>query len=190
MKRAFAFLLVSIFGFTMLVGCGKNGNGGSQPSSGSTTPPASAGPESASGDTSTASEVEATGADEGERIRLEISNEDTEKGYLSAICPADWYDHSDGEYLFFSESETPADYAKPYIRLGYAPTATSTGGSGEDISFEMGSKNWDGLFNSDYNTYNVTHQLDGGGGLSVMSMGVGPEDEIFKMVVESIWVEF
>ncbi|MDL2253592.1 hypothetical protein LJC49_05895 [Ruminococcaceae bacterium OttesenSCG-928-I18] len=190
MKKIIALLLVSVFGCAMLAGCGNSGNSGNQPTSGNATPSASAGSEGVAGDSRAASEDNAAEADEGERIRLEISNEDTEKGYLSAICPADWYDHSDGEYLFFSESETPADYAKPYIRLGYAPTATSTGGSGEDISFEMGSKNWDGLFNSDYNTYNVTHQLDGGGGLSVMSMGVGPDDAVFKMVVESIWVEF
>ncbi|MDL2214264.1 hypothetical protein LJB76_01735 [Clostridia bacterium OttesenSCG-928-O13] len=187
MKKLIALLLVSIFGIAMLAGCGSSGG---QQSSESTTPPANASSDSTAGDLDATDGDGGGQTDEGERIRLEISNEDTEKGYLSAICPADWYDHSDEEYLFFSESETPADYSKPYIRLGYAPTATMTGGSGEDITFEMGSKNWEGLFNSDYNTYNVVHQLDGGGGLSVMSMGVGPDDAVFKMVVESIWVEF
>lgn len=183
MKRIITALLAFLFGIALLAGCGKSGGG---QSSGNANSPANSdfvASDAVGGD-------ESTQGDEGERIRLEISNEDTKKGYLSAICPAGWYDHSDEEYLFFSESETPADYSKPYIRLGYAPTATSTGGSGEDIEFEMGGKNWEGLYDKDYNTYNVVHQLDGGGGLSVISMGYGPDDEVYEMVVGSILVEF
>lgn len=183
MKRLLGIALALMLALS-LAACG---GGGSQQPSGNSNPPAGA-------DTSDASDStdgdEAAQDNEGERIRLEISNEDTEKGYLSAVCPAGWYNHSDEEYLFFSESETAGDYSKPYIRIGYAPTATSTGGSGEDITFELGGRNWEGLYNGDYNTYNVIHQLDGGGGLSVVSLGGGPDDAVYKMVVGSIWVEF
>ncbi|MDL2259086.1 hypothetical protein LJC42_08070 [Eubacteriales bacterium OttesenSCG-928-K08] len=185
MKMLIVFLLVTILSISILSGCGNSG----QQSSGNATPPARE-PAQGAVDDPANSAGEAKLADEGARASLEISNEDTEKGTLSAICPAGWHDHSDGEYLFFSESQTPGDYSKPYIRLGYAPTATLTGGSGEDISFELGGKKWEGLFNSDYNTYNVAHQLDGGGGLSAVSMGAGPDDALYQQVLESILVEF
>lgn len=177
MKRSLAIALALILSLS-LTACG--GAGGQQPS-GNAGADESAAPDSPGGDEKPA---------EGERISLEISNEDTEKGVLSAICPAGWYEHSDEASLFFSESETPGDYAKPYIKIGYAPTATLTGGSGEEITFEMGGKSWEGLHNGDYNTYNVTHQLDGGGGLSVVSMGVGPDDAVYRAVIESILVDF
>ncbi|MGD9559999.1 MAG: hypothetical protein AB7V55_05270 [Oscillospiraceae bacterium] len=183
MKKIIAWSLVSLLSIAMFAGCG-NGGGGQ--------PPGNAASGNKTGDTASvaAGGGEAAQDAEGERIRLEISNEDTKKGYLSAICPADWYDHSDEEYLFFSESETPGDYAKPYVRIGYAPTATMVGGSGEDIEFEMGGKNWEGLHNKEYNTYQVSHQLDIGGGLLALSMGLGPDDAIYQLVVGSIWVEF
>lgn len=187
MKQRMAVLLLLILCISIFNGCG---NGGSQQSPASATPPADAALQGAADGIDAAGKEKVAQADESERVRLEISNEDTEKGTLSAVCPAGWYDHSDGEYLFFSESQTPGDYTKPYIRLGYAPTATLTGGSGEDIAFEMGGKSWEGLFNDEYNTYNLTHQLDGGGGLSLVSMGTGPDDEAYQLVVESILVEF
>lgn len=181
MRKTLALLLVCILCMATFVGCG----GSQQPTS--ANPPADAGaspaPEAPAGDGKAQ-------AAEGKRITLGISNEDTEKGALSAVCPDGWYDHSNDEKLFFSESETPGDYAKPYVQISYAPTATSTGGSGEDISFEMGGMNWEGLHNGEYNTYTVTHQLKIGGGLSVISAGVGPDDAVYQLVVGSILVEF
>lgn len=168
MKKSIALLLVLLLGIPVLAGCG---NGGGQEA------PATQGNEGEKGI-------------EGKRVSLDISNEDTEKGVLSAVCPDGWYDHSNDEKLFFSESETPGDYARPYIQISYAPTAVLIGGSGEGIGFEMGGRNWEGLHNEEYNTYNVAHQLGIGGGLGVVSMGAGPEDAIYQLVVESIKVEF
>lgn len=188
MKKLISLLLISTLSITILGGCD---NGGNPPVSGRVSHSES---EASSTDfqesSVTVDESETVQSGEGDRIRIEISNENTEKGYLSAICPADWYDYSTDEKLFFSESETAGDYAKLYIQISYAPTATSVGGDGETISFELGSKNWEGLHNEEYNTYNVAHQLEGGGGLGVVSMGNGPDDTCYEMVVKSIWVEF
>lgn len=184
MKKTIAIVLATLLSIAVLAACG--GSGGKS-TSGNTSTPAGTGASTASA--AAGDDAQTQGA-EGERIRLEISNEDTEKGYLSAICPDGWYDHSDEEHLFFSESDTPGDYTKPYIMLSHAPSATMVGGSGEDIAFELGARNWEGLHNTEYNTYQVAHQMEGGGGLLAMSLGVGPDDAVYQTVVGSIWVEF
>ena len=184
-KKTMAFvlavlLLVSVF---MLCACGGK-PAESAASSSETTGDASSNKSEGAADKAD----DAQGID-GETVEIAVKNSSSEEGTLSALCPDSWHDHSGDEDLFFSESDKAGDYTKPYIKISYYDGDLSTGGSGEDVSFTLGGMSWEGLYDDSYGTYNVVTTLDEGK-LSVISASVGPDDDLYKAVVESIKVSF
>ncbi|MDL2237540.1 hypothetical protein LJC56_06895 [Christensenellaceae bacterium OttesenSCG-928-K19] len=176
MKKFMVFVLVVLMATSvcMLCSCGSKAGGGG----------------SSSGEAASSADEAAEPQDiSGETVELAIKNSTSQEGTLSALCPDGWYDHSGEEDLFFSESEQAGDYTKPYIKIHYYDGDLSAGGNGEEVSFTLGGMSWEGLYDDGYSTYNVVTSLDEGK-LSVLSLGVGPDDATYKAVMESIEVSF
>lgn len=184
MKKILGFVVVvAIFASVfMLNACGSKNDGGSASSD------ETANGASSSESASDTDEVESQNIS-GETVEIAVTNSSHEEGTLSALCPDSWNSYSTDEELFFSESDKAGDFSKPYMKISYTTSSLSVGGSGEDVSFTLGGKSWEGLHDDSYGTYNVISLLDDGG-LSVISNGVGPDDALYKTVMESIEVNF
>ena len=113
---------------------------------------------------------------------------------ISAICPKNWNDFTDQtsstwkDSLYFSEADEPGSYSKPYFLIKYSEVENQIDGEGEEVSIESGGTTWKGLYDSSYKSFNITTVLDGGASVTLMSIGMEEDNNIFKAVLASIKV--